>query len=864
MRRLCFRLLDALLPIEVADHVVGDLLEQEHQHGRLWLIRETVAAIWCLYRPRRSTGDSRTMRFIHDLRIAARLLRRSPGFAAVSILTLGLAIGATTAIFSVIEPVLLRPLPYPAPERLAFIWERNRDGTRDNVGFATARDFAASARSIERWAAIGSWLPTLSGTGDPERVSGDRVSWTFFRTLGVRPALGRDFVAEEDVPGRNQVVILSHGLWQRRFGGDSSIVGKPIAIDGNPMTVVGVMPASFDNVISPDAQIWRVLGYTNQPWTCRTCHHLRMIARLRAGVDPAAVRAELDGIHARLAREFPDDYASIGAEVASLQLDATREFRPALLALAAAVLLVLLIAVSNVVNLQLARAVRRDEEFAIRVALGAGHGRLVAQLLAEGLLLSALGGLAGLVVAYLAIPLLVSRLPEAMPRAGAIHLDVRALALVTVVIVVLSLVMGLVPARRRSGDLGATLRSGRRLSGGGHRATRAGLVIGEIALAVMLLAGAGLIARSLLRLLSVNVGFDPTHLLSMEINASGPRYATDAPIYENHRRVLEEIGRLPGVEAVAISNQIPLGGNVDMFGVWDPDAPALKPELIPNGDRYIVTPAYLRLMRIPILSGRAFTEADAADTAVKVALVSAALAQKLWPGQNPLGKRLRVGSPTDPPRTIIGITGNVKHRGLDAPEATRQWYVPEGQWRGGADNQAVVILRTRGDPAALAPTVRRVIAAIDPAQPIVNVATMEQLVARSTAQRRLALVLFGAFAGAALLLAVTGIYGVLAGSVAERTREIGVRSALGATPRQIVRLVLAQGGRLAVLGVVLGIAGAIGLTRYLRALLFGVEPNDPMTLVSVVVLIVSVTVAGCLIPAIRAARVDPSRALRSE
>ena len=861
MRRLCIRLLEALLPVDLADQIVGDLVEQPDRGG-LWICKETIAALWHLRR-QRAKGEERTMRFITDLRIAARLLRRSPGFAAVSILTLGLAIGATTAIFSVIEPVLLRPLPYPDPGRLAFIWERDRDGSRDNVGFATIRDYASNARSIERWAAIGSWLPTLSGNGDPERVNGDRVSATYFHTLGVHPALGRDFLPDEDVPGRNQVVILSHGLWQRRFGGDSTLVGRPIAIDGNPMTVVGVMPASFDNVVSPGAEIWRVLGYTNQPWTCRTCHHLRMVVRLRAGVEMGAATAELDRIHAQLVQAYPKDYASVGSLVVPLQFEATREFRPALMALGVAVLLVLLIAVSNVVNLQLARAVRREEEFAIRTALGAGHMRLLGQLLAEGLLLSALGGVAGVAVALVTIPLLVSRLPAGLPRAGAIHLDIGALALVTALIVLLSLVMGLAPARRRRGDLGVALRSGRRLASGGHRATRAGLVVGEVALAVMLLAGAGLIAKSLLRLLSVNIGFEPTHLLSMEINATGPRYRDDQAIYANHRRVLEEVSRLPGVSAVAIANQIPLGGNVDMYGVWDADNPPTNPELVPSGDRYVVSPSYLRVMSIPILSGRAFTEADNADTAVKVALVSAALAQKLWRGQNAIGKRLTIGSPTDPPRTIIGITGNVKHRALDA-NVTQQWYVPEGQWRQGADNQAVVVVRTPGDPAALAASVRKVIASVDPTQPIVHVATMEQLIAASTAQRRLALVLFAAFAGAALLLAVTGIYGVLAGSVAERTREIGVRSALGATPSQIIGSILEQGGRLAVLGIVLGLIGAIGLTRYLRALLFGIAPDDPVTLVSVVLLIGAVTIAGCLIPAMRAARVDPSRALRSE
>ena len=861
MRAFCLRLLEAVLPVDVAGQVVGDLTEQQHR-GTLWIVRETVAAIWFLRRPRHR-GDGRIMRLMSEFRIAARLLRRAPGFAAVAILTLALAIGATTAIYSVVEPVLLRPLPYPDPDRLAFVWERERDGSRDNVGFATIRDLGTGARTVERWAAIGSWLPTLSGNGDPERVTGDRVSWTYFRTLGVQPALGRDFLPGEDAPGNNQVVILSDGLWRRRFGGDSGIVGHPIAIDGNPVTVVGVMPASFDNVVSPDAVIWRVLGYRDQPWTCRTCHHLRMVVRVRPGATVTAAAAELDAMFARLVREYPKDYPSIGASVVPLQLEATREYRPALVAIGLAVVLVLLIAVANVVNLQLARAVRREQEFAIRVALGAGQLRLATQLLCEGLLLAALGGVAGLAVARLTLPVLVSRLPAGIPRLAAIHLDATALALVGGIVTVLAVVMALAPARRGQQDLGAALRSGRRLAGGLHGATRAGLVVGEVALAMMLLVSAALVARSLLRLLTVRIGFDATHLLSMEINAVGPRYADDVTIYQYHRRVLDAVGQLPGVAEVAIANQIPLGGNLDMYGVWDADHPPSRPEQVPSGDRYVVSSRYLHAMRIPILSGRAFTEADAADTAVKVALVSAALGQKLWPGQSPIGKRMKMGSPSDPPRTIIGVTGDVKHRALDAG-ITQQWYIPEGQWRQGADNQAVVVVRTHGDPAALAATVRRAIAAIDPTQPIVHVATMDQLIAASTTQRRLALVLFAAFAAAALLLAVTGIYGVLAGSVSERTREIGVRSALGATPAQIVAAIMGQGARLAALGVVLGLVGAVGLTRYLRALLFGIQPNDPATLAGVVVLIAVVTTAGCLIPAMRAARVDPSRALRSE
>ena len=862
MKRVCVWLLEALLPPDVADSIIGDLIEQGPRRGNLWLLEETIAALWLLRRPRRKGGEG-MVRFANDLRIAARVLRRSPGFAAACILTLGLAIGATTAILSVVEPVLFRPLPYLAPERLAIVWERERDGSRDNVGFATARDYAANARSIERWAAVSFWQPTLTDKGEPERVNGERVSWSYFRTLGVRPFLGRDFLAEEDVPGRNQVVILSYGLWQRRYGADTTIVGHAIAIDGNSMTVAGVMPASFDNVIAPDATIWRALGYANQPWTCRSCRHLRMVVRLRDDVDVADANRELDQIHARLVRAYPTEYASTGTWVVPLQFEATREFRPGLTALTLAVLLLLAIAISNVVNLQLARAVRREADFAVRMALGAGQLRLMGQLLAEGLLLSALGGIVGLAVARLTIPLLVARLPEALPRAHAIHLDVAALGIVTVVIALVSLALAIVPARRRPGDLGFALRSRGRISFGGRRATRAGLVVGEVALAVMLLVAAGLIAKSLLRLLSVDVGFEPTHLLSMEINATGPRYPDNATVYANHHRMLDEIGRIPGVDAVAIANQIPLGGNLDMYGLWDADNPPANPELAPSADRYVVTPSYFRAMRIPILRGRSFTDADAADTAVKVAVVSAALAQKLWPGQDALGRRIKIGSSSDPPHTIIGVAGNVRHRSLDA-NVMQQWYIPERQWRQGADNQAVLVVRALGDPAALAPGVRRVAASVDPTQPIVHVATMEQLIAASTAERRLALVLFAAFAGAALLLAVTGIYGVLAGSVAERTREIGVRSALGATPSQIVALILEQGAKLAVFGVILGLSGALVLTRYVRALLFGIAPSDPMTLASVVMLILVASIASCLIPALRATRVDPMRALRSD
>ena len=860
MIRVCRWLLERVLPDDVSDHVIGDLIEQQDR-GRLWLVRETAAALILLRAPRRR-GDRMLETFLGDMRLGARMLRRSPAFTATAILTLGLSIGATAAIFSVIDPVLLRPLPYPNADRLAFVWERNRDGTRDNVGFQTIKDLADRSTSIEQWAAVGGWGPTV-GDAQPEVVAGDRVSWTYFRTLGVAPAIGRDFLAEEDQPNHNLEVILSFGLWQRKFGGDSSIVGRAIPIGGTPMTVVGVMPASFDNVVTTNAKIWRVLGYApSQPFACRTCHHLRMLVKLKPGVSANAAAAEMDGIFGTLVAAYPTQYASVGTQVVRAQDEVTRGYQPALLALAGAVVLVLLIGIANVANLQLARSVRRHEEFAIRSALGASRGRVTRQLLAEGLVLALLGGIAGAVVARLALPVLVDQLPPALPRLEAIHFDAAGFGVIASIILFLALALALAGARSDRGDLGASLRSGRRLSSGGHHAARSTLVVVEVGLATTLLVSATLVARSLLFLLGVNAGFDPSHLLTLQVSAIGPRYAVAANVVAYHDRLRDAIRAVPGVQSVALTNQVPLAGNIDMYGVLDPDNMPANPELVPSGDRYVASPEYLATMRIPILRGRAYTDADAADTVNKVTLVSAALAERLWPGQNPLGHRIKLGGPTAPPRTVIGVAGNVKHGGLDAT-TTLQWYAPESQWLF-ADNTEVIVVRTTLEPSSLVPAVRRAINAVDPTLPISAVATMDQLIEQSTAQRRLALVLFAAFAVAALLLAMAGIYGVLSGSVAERTREIGLRSALGAAPRAILTLVVSQGLRLGALGLVLGLIGSAGLTRFLRTFLFNVSENDVGARVVVVAVLGVVTLAACAIPASRAIRIDASEALRGD
>ena len=870
-------LLQHLLPRSEREPFVGDLLEELDanavRHGftraRRWFWWQTFVALLTLHGRRRAIepshrkGDSRMLIFLGDLRHGARLLRRSPAFTVLAVLTLALGVGATTAIFSVADPILFRALPFPNASRLVVVGERDADGSMSNVGFATYADLARESKTLERAAAVGSWQVTLDGNGAPERVTGQRVSSSFFSVFGVRPALGRDFLPSEDDPGSNQVVMLSHGLWTRRYGGDSSLVGKTISINGTAYRVAGVLPESFESVTAPGAEIWRVLGYdTSLPYACRTCRHLRMFARLRPDVTPTRAAAELSELSARLVREYPKEYPAAGAIVKSLGDMTMGGTRPVMWAVLGASVLVLLIAAANVANLQLARAMRREEEFAIRSALGAGRGRLTAQLLAEGFVLALVGGAAGLLVARLTLGTLIGRLPPGMPRLSAIHLDGMAVAVGAVITLLLGVAMGLAPvARDGRGPLAGALRSGRRLTGGRHLA-RAGLVVAEVALALMLLVGAGLLGRSLVRLMSVDPGFDATNVLTLQSQAVGPKYPDSMSVYMNHARIIEALRRLPGVEHVGTVSQLPLGGNLDMYGVNAQDKPLANPELAPYADRYAVSPDYMTAMGITVRHGRSFTDADNSDAAPRVVIVSEGLASRVWPAENPIGKRVRMGDPNGPWRTVVGVAANVHHRALDATEAS-QIYIPERQWQF-ADNVVDVVVRTRSAPSSLARAVRNAVQGIDPTQPITGLSTMEQVVMMSTAERRLALLLFASFASLSLVLAVAGIYGVLAGAVTERTREIGVRTALGATPGTILGMVLLQGARLAIAGLVLGLIGALSLGRFLQSLLYGVGTTDPVTLAGVSLLLGAVALAACLVPAMRALGIDPMAALRAD
>jgi putative ABC transport system permease protein len=799
--------------------------------------------------------------FLADLRYAARRLRATPGFTAVTVLTLALGIGATTAIFSAVKPVLFEPLPYPQAGRIMAIWDMGPDGARADGTFGTYVELGARSRSFDAIAVMKAWQPTLIGTGEPERLEGQRVSWSYLRVLGVAPALGEDFHPSDDRLDGPRVVILSHALWRRRFGGDRAIIGRPITLDDDSYVVIGIMPRGFENVLAPSAELWMPLQYDmsrGNAWG----HHLRIVGRLRPGFGPDEARRELRGIAGGPVPEFPRaPWASLdnGLLVSSLQGDLTRGVKPALLAILGAAALVLVIACVNVTNLLLARGVQRRGEFALRAALGAGHDRLVRQLLTESLLLAALGGAAGMGVAMLGVRALVALSPPDLPRAVAIGVDGVVFAFGLGITTLLGLAVGLSPALHGSRDEPhRDLQHGSARTAGGNRRARSALVVAEVALALVLLVGSGLLFRSLERLLAVSPGFDATGLLTMQVQTSGHRFDDDSTTNRFFSQALEAVRRAPGVRAAALTSQLPLSGDVDRYGVHFDPSPSDDPGEVLGTFRYAVSPGYIETMGIPLRRGRSLDERDRAG-APRVALISESMAKRRLPGLDPIGRRLRIGD--GPSYAIVGVVGDVRQLSLALTESDAV-YVTASQWRF-ADDAMSLVVRPRGG-GSVAPGVRRAIWSVDKDRPIVRVATMGDLVAASGAARRFTLILFEAFALTALALAAAGIYGVLAGSVVERTREIGVRSALGASRRDILALVIRQGMALTGLGVAIGVAGAALATQAIVAMLFGVSRLDPATYLGVIGLLAGVAMTACAVPAWRAARVDPAGTLRSE
>ena len=804
---------------------------------------------------------------IHDIRYALRQLRRAPGFACTAILILAIGIGGTTAIFSALNPILLEPLPYPHSNRLLTIWYAGEDGTRVPQAFHTYRELTERSRSFEAVAVMKAWQPTLLAADQPERVDGQQVSADYFRSLGVAPAIGRAFLPSDDVFNGPKVVILSNGLWRRRFGGDRSVVGQQVKLDDESFAVIGVMPDTFENVLAPSAEVWSPLQYNTGNITSVETrewgHHLRMVARLRAGVSERQAKNDMAWIVSTPVAEFPRPrWAALsqGVIVELLQEDITRGVKPGLLAVFGAVVLVLLIACVNVTNLVLARGAQRQGEIAMRAALGAARPRLIRQLMTESLLLSILGGALGIAVTLAGIRLLVALSPPELPRVAAIRFDVWAFAFAFGVALLVGLAVGLIPALQSSRhDLRDALQQSSLRTAGGRQLTRRIFVVAEVALALALLVSAGLLLHSLRRLFAVPPGFQASGMLSMQVQTYGKKYDDDRTCHQFFRQALDAVRQVPGVTTAAFTSQLPLSGDSDVYGArFEEDGPDTGYPVY----RYAVTAGYFSALRIPLKRGRLLDEHDTAG-APPVILISESLARRRFPNQDPIGKSVHVGGRDRASMfTIVGVVGDVKQMSLALGE-TDAVYTTTEQWHW-ADGTLSLIVGAQGDTAALLPAIKNAIWSVDKDEPIVRVATMDSLLSQSAAERRFVLILFEAFGLVALALAAIGIYAVLSSSVTERTREIGVRSALGASSRGIVALVMRQGMQLTGFGILLGLAGAMAATQAIEALLFGISPLDPFTYLGVILLLAAVSVIACGVPAWRAARIDPMVALRYE
>jgi len=799
-----------------------------------------------------------------DLRYSGRRLVAEPVFTVVTVFTIAVGIGATTAIFSAVNTILLQPLPYPDADRVVSVQDVGADGAPLAETFGTHREIVDRSRSFSQLAVLKPWQPTLSGTETPERLDGQRVSASYFRVLGVAPELGRHFRDIDDRIDGPAEVILSDALWRRHFGSDPDILERPIRLDGRTFAVIGVMPPSFENVPSPEAGLWATLQYDmtqGRAWG----HHLHSIGRLRAGIGVDAAMRELNDIAGAPIAEFPrPEWASLqqGLLVSPLQDEVTGDIRPALLAILGGAVLVLAIAGVNVTNLLLARSARRRGEFAMRTALGAGRGRLIRQLLTESLVLAAAGGVAGVAVALLGVRALVALSPPNLPRLDAIAVDGAVFAVGLGLTTLVGVVFGLIPALQAAGsDPCDAMRGSSTRTTGGHSGTRSALVVAEVALAVVLLVSSGLLLRSLQQLFDVEVGFDPRGLQTLQVQVSGDRY-DDETTERFFTEAIEAIRSVPGVTAAGFTSQLPLSGDENLYGVRF-DAEIGDGQEDGRGTfRYTVSPGYIEAMGTPLRRGRLFNQYDQ-DGALRVAIISESAARKRLPGLDPIGQHLRVGPADLPGYEIIGVVADVRQVSLALSDAEAV-YIPAAQWHFTDAARSLVVRAGEGSDASLMAAIREAIWSVDKERPIVRVATMDDLLTASVAQRRFALILFEAFALASLILAAAGIYGVLAGSVTERTRELGVRAALGASRQTILTLVLRQGLSLTARGAAIGAAAALAATSALAAMLFGVSRLDPVTYLGVIALLASVATLACALPAWRAARIDPAKVLRAE
>ena len=815
---------------------------------------------------------------VQDLRFTLRSLRQRPGFTALTVLTLALGIGATSAIFSVVNGVLLRPLPYHEPDGVVLVHTRLEGTPGRELSLPEFFDLREQSRSFSRLAGFANGSLTLTGSGTPERLQAGYVTAVAFPVVGVSPARGRGFAAAEDLPGRPPVVVLSDGLWRRRFGADPDIVGRTLILDDVPTTVLGIMPPGFQlptHYAGPGMELWTLMRLDpSVDRSERGWHWLTVMGRLRPGVDVAAADRETASLMAGMLQRYPNEYdADFTGSVSPAIEVLVGDIRPVILVLMGAVGLLLLIACANVASLLLARAEARHREIAVRAALGARAGRIVRQLLTESVALAVAGGLLGLLLALWGVRGLVAMAPPTLPRLETIGLDGWVLAFTAVITLTTGMLFGLAPAVQAARpDLSNALTEGGRGGSAGLRRQRfrRGLVVSQIALALVLVAAAGLLVQSFARMRGVDPGFEPGHLLTARVELTPVRYESNEKIRAFYQRLVERLEAIPGVRSAAVVKALPMM-QLEL-GDWSfvrEGRHSLPPRPSEWNLAYwqTMSPEYFETMRIPVLQGRGIEATDRIGSS-GVAVINRTLARQVWPRGDALGQRILMGGgATDSVwRTIVGVVGDVRHRGLDA-EPRPEIYLPYAQFPAGTgtpQRTMRIALRSAGDPVQLTGALRAAVAELDPDLPVGEIQTMEEALGTWAAERRLTMVLVGAFALLALALGAVGVYGVMAHLVVQRTREIGIRMALGAVPREILALVLSQGAWLAFLGIAAGLAGALAATRLLAGLLFGVGPTDPITFLATAGALAAVAGAASVLPAVRAVRTDPVDALRSD
>jgi putative ABC transport system permease protein len=820
------------------------------------------------------------MNILKDLQFALRQLVKQPGFTFIAVLTLALAIGATTAVLSLANSLLVRPLPYREPQQLVLLLQHFKSQNLERIPVSPPEfvDYETRAHSFEKLGAFGYTNFNLAGEDKPERISGATITAGVLPLLGVAPIKGRFFEREECMLGRDDVVIISARLWQRRFNSDPQIIGTKLLLDGKNFTVVGVMPPNFDfplqlfnlgsgGQFGGRAEIWKPLAFTDDQMKARYSRSFTIIGRLAAGTSVAQAQAEIETINAQMRREHPNNYTqdnSFGGDVMPLHNLAVGGMRPALLILIGAVLLVLLIACANLTTMLLARAAAREREMAIRVALGAGPLRLLKHVLTESVLLALVGGGAGVLLALCGVELLKTIGASTVPRLREVNVDLTVLGVTLAICVGTGIIFGLAPglASARPELIEALKEGGRSLTQSARRnRLRYGLVIAEVALALVLLSGAGLLIKSFARLQNVNPGFNPRNALTFEISLPKIQYADDPSIVRFNNEAQRRIAAMPGVQAAGFSTILPLAGTNSDWSFAIEGRPSNDNSPSPDEEKRQVSPNYFRALETPLSKGRFFTDADNAD-APRVIIVNQAFAKKFWPNGDALGKRIVMGGMSDNPQwiTIVGVVGDIRHFALDI-DPKPEMYVPFAQE---PYSTTIYVFRSNQDPRSLVSAIRREIQAVDPAVPVANVRTFENLIADSVAPRRLSVVLLGVFAGVAVMLASIGIYGVMSFLVVQRTHEIGVRMALGAERSDVLKLILGRSFRLVSVGTAIGLVIALLSTHTLRALLYSVSAFDAPTFVLVPTFLAAVALAASYLPAMRATKAEPIRALDAE